>query len=176
MNMLLAQFVDLVSQVYAYLQTHQGVYLKPTAICVLFASQRHWESGDKMLRVWLQAPGGCILWFYPAEPFCGCYSSSAFGLSYSPWSSRITPESFALSSAVALSHIPFWLLPLGLGCMWTQYTWDRVHKYRVEPEWKLFLMSQPVSASLLLWFFWSQGRQSWDKCPPILCPPFSSFF
>lgn len=39
--MLLAQFVDLVSQVYAYLQTHQVVYLKPTAICVLFASQMH---------------------------------------------------------------------------------------------------------------------------------------
>lgn len=41
MNMLLAQFVDLVSQVYAYLQTHQVVYLKSTALCVLFASQRH---------------------------------------------------------------------------------------------------------------------------------------
>ena len=30
--MLLAQCVDLVSQVYAYLQTHQGVYLKSTAV------------------------------------------------------------------------------------------------------------------------------------------------
>lgn len=54
------------------------------------------------------------------------------------------------------------------GCMWTHYTWDRVQKCRVEPEWKLFLMSPPVSASLLLWLFWPQGRQSWDKCPPVL--------
>lgn len=120
-----------------------------------------------MLRVWLQAPGGGILWLHPSETFFGCYSSSAFGLSCSPWSSKMTPESFALSLAVALSYIQFWLLPLGLYVN-SLYTWDRVQKCRVEPEWKLFLMSPPVSASLLLWLFWPQGRQSWDKCPPVL--------
>lgn len=48
-------------------------------------------------------------WMYPpVAPF------RAFVLSCSPWSSRMTPESFALSSAVAISYIPFWLLPLRL--------------------------------------------------------------